>query len=82
MHHLLAQITSDNVLDTVTKIGWPGIVLLIVTRWLERIEHTVKGLSMALWMDLASRPHTDPYVKKTADREIARMEAKEKSRVP
>lgn len=78
MHHLLAQITSDSIIDLATKIGWPGVVLLLVSRGIERIEHTMKGLSMALWMELASRPHTNPFVRRMADKEIAKMEAQEK----
>ncbi len=76
--HFLAQIPGEQIIDLLAKVGWPGIVLLIVARGLERIEHTVRGLSMALWMDLASRPHSDPFIKQTAQKEIARMEAREK----
>lgn len=78
MIHALAQIATDGIMDIVTKVGWPGVVLLVVMRGLERIEHTVKGLSMALWMDLSSRPNADDFVKKTAAKEIAKMEAREK----
>lgn len=85
MMHLLAQISTDNVVDVLTKVGWPGVVLLLVMRGLERLEramekfdHTMKGLAMGLWMELASRPHADPFIKATAQREIAKMEAREK----
>lgn len=78
MNHLLSQINQEMVMDLLTKFGWPGVMLLIVMRGLERIEHTVRGLSMALWMELSTRRDADPFVRATAQREIAKMEAKRK----
>lgn len=78
MNLILSQISGDLILDLTAKIGWPGIVLVLVNQRIDRIEHTMKGLSMALWMDLASRPHADPFIHKTAQKEIARLEAQEK----
>lgn len=66
----------------IAQYGWPGIVLLVVIRWLQRIEkacdrmeHSNRGLTKSLWTDLASRPYSSNFIKAEADRELARMEA-------
>lgn len=73
----IAQITTDNVVDIVAKIGWPGVILILLSRGLDRLDHTVKGLSMALWMDLSTRHGADPFVRETARKEIAKLEARQ-----
>lgn len=82
MIHLLAQVATDGFIEVFKTVGWPGVVLLFVMRGMERIErameqfaHSNKGLSMAIWMELASRPHADPFFKAAAQREINKMEA-------
>ena len=78
MSHFFAQMADYA--QIATQVGWPGLVLWLVVRALDRIEHSLKGLSKALWMDLASRNHGDPYIKSVAQREIDRMEAKNEDR--
>lgn len=73
--HLLAQVTYENSVGLVSQIGWPGLILYIVVTRLDRLEHTLKGLSKALWMDLASRPYTDIIIKDIARAEISKMES-------
>jgi len=82
MNHLIisevvAQATSGtgDWSALIAQLGFGGMILLVVSRWLERIDHTLKGLSMALWTDLASRPQATDYIKETAKNQIARMEA-------
>lgn len=73
MSHFLAQLADVPIGSIIAQVGWPGLVLWIVVRSLDRIEHSVKGLSKALWMDLASRPHADDFVKNEAKRMLSRM---------
>lgn len=74
---LIASILAQTGTDygaIVAQCGFGGMVLIIVSRWLERIDHSLKGLSMALWSDLASRPSSTPYIKDMAQKQITRME--------
>lgn len=78
MIHVLAQlVTTENAYDVITKVGWPGAVLWIVVRRLDSLEHAMKGVSKALWMDLASRPDAAPFVKAEAKRMIERERSKD-----
>lgn len=79
---IIAQAALGDLAPLIGQIGWPGVVLLIVVKWLQRLEraidrseHTNRGLSKALWMDLASRPYSSAYIKAEADRMITRMDA-------
>lgn len=77
MMHLLAQLVSTSEgIDILAKVGWPGAVLWIVVRRLDSLEHAMKGVSKALWMDLASRPDAAPFVKAEAKRMIDRDRSK------
>ena len=73
MHNFVAQVADVSFASIIAQVGWPGLVLWIVVRSLDRIEHTMKGLSKALWMDLASRPHADAFVKNEAKRMLSRL---------
>ena len=72
-HQFFAQLEQIPISSIIAQVGWPGLVLWIVVRALDRIEHSLKGLSKALWMDLASRPHADEFVKQEARRMLAKM---------
>lgn len=68
----------------IAQFGFGGAVLWIlvkwmesITKWMERIDHTIRGLSKAMWMDLASRPSADAIIKKHAMEMVAQMDAKE-----
>lgn len=77
IHELFAQLTSADGIDILAKVGWPGAVLWIVVRRLDSLEHAMKGVSKALWMDLASRPDAAPFVKAEARRMIDREKSKD-----
>lgn len=86
MIHLIAQFpASGDISSLITSFGWPGVVLLVVIRWLQRIEkacdrmeHSNRGLTKSLWTDLASRPYSSSFIKAEADRELAKIEAARK----
>lgn len=80
---VISQLAIDNV-PMVAQLGFGGVLILVVLRGfdliirsLERIDHTMKGLGRAVWMDLASRPHADQYIRDEAHRVIERMDAQE-----
>ncbi len=78
---LLSQIsesTAGGLPGLVVQFGFGGVVLLMVHRGMERIEHTLRGLSRALWMDLASRPYTDKIIRDQAHKIVAEMDAGKK----
>lgn len=70
---MLAQASTDYG-ALIAQCGFGGMVLIIVSRWLERIDHTLRGLSMALWTDLAARPTSTPYIQDMARKQISKME--------
>ncbi len=76
MQHFIAQVSEYGPL--ISSIGFPGVVLLILVRWLERIDHTLSGLSRALWCDLASRPGIDAYIKQEAKRMLAKLDGEKR----
>ena len=67
-------VTSLDVGTIITQVGWPGLVLWIVVRALDRIEHNLRGLSKAMWMDLAARPGADEFVKNEAKRMLRKLD--------
>lgn len=77
----IAQVATDYG-PLVAQYGFGGVLIVVVLRGfdmivraLERVEHTMKGLGMAIWTDLASRPHVDQVTKNRANSAIAKMEA-------
>ena len=81
MKEVIAQIsesTAGGIPGLVVQFGFGGVVLLMVHKGLERIEHTLRGLSKALWMDLASRPYTDKIIRDQANKIVAEMDAERK----
>tara|TARA_R110000868_G_scaffold187831_2_gene430549 strand:- start:101 stop:349 length:249 start_codon:yes stop_codon:yes gene_type:complete len=81
MKEVIAQIsesTTGGIPGLVVQFGFGGVVLLMVHKGLERIEHTLRGLSKALWMDLASRPYTDKIIRDQANKIVAEMDAERK----
>lgn len=79
---LISQINMDPA--SVMQFGFGGALLIVITRFLDRmmdrleaLEHTMKGLSKALWMDLSCRPDASGFVREEAKRMLDRMEAKE-----
>lgn len=92
--HLIAQSEVANFTPILAQFGWPGLILLIIIKWLDRMErvvergfenqaHVNRGLSKALWTDLAARPYSDAMIKAEAIRELAKIqvEAEEKAAI-
>ena len=82
MIDLLSQIPFDA--GALAQMGFGGALLVIVARFLDRmmdrleaLEHTMKGLSKALWMDLSCRPDASEFVRQESKRMLDRMEATE-----
>jgi hypothetical protein len=75
-----AQITADVVqpfaLPTLgaALVGW---LCTRVEKRLDRLEHTLKGLSMALLMDLASRKVLSPVAQKMVEEQLRKMGVRE-----
>lgn len=46
----------------------------------EAINHTIRGLSKAMWTDLANRSDPGSYIREEAKRTIERMNAQEQAR--
>ncbi len=53
MREFIAQVTEFGPL--ISQLGFGGLLTWIVSVRLDRLEHTLKGLSKAMWMDLAQR---------------------------
>ena len=84
MLDLISQIPFDA--GALAQMGFGGALLVIVARFLDRmmdrleaLEHTMKGLSKAMWMDLSCRPDASGFVQQEAKRMLERMEALENS---
>lgn len=84
MLDLISQIPFDA--GALAQMGFGGALLVIVARFLDRmmdrleaLEHTMKGLSKAMWMDLSCRPDASGFVRQEAKRMLERMEALENS---
>lgn len=78
IQQIIAQIDAAWAADIATRVGWPGIVLWIVASKLDQMEHTMRGLSKALWMDLAQRSTADDFIRKESEKMLAKMEAKKR----
>lgn len=72
---LFAQLSDYGPL--VSQFGFGGLLVWVVSVRLDRLEHTLKGLSKALWMDLAQRSGPG-FIRDEAKRMLSRMEPKEK----
>lgn len=68
----------------VSQFGFAGALLWILVRRLdryedlnerraERFEHVLRGLSRALWIDLAARPYSDLATKEQARKILSEM---------
>lgn len=83
MNWLIAQASdaaAAGIPALIAQFGFGGILVVVVMRGMERIEHTLKGLSRALWSDLASRPYSQPFVKEQAKKICAQMDADDEKR--
>lgn len=91
--HLLAQVTDLG--SVLPQVGFGGTLLVVIIRWLNRVEvfittrldamertsaqrneetnHVIRGLSKAMWMDLASRPYSEPFIKEEAKRMLDKL---------
>lgn len=69
---VLAQLTDAGPL--IAQFGFGGLLVWIVTVRLDRIEHTMRGLSKALWMDLAERSGPG-WIRDEAKRTLDNMDA-------
>lgn len=81
MNHIISQLPKGSATvaaQLVTQLGLGDVLSLIFMRGMERIEHTLRGLSRAPWMDLASRPYTDKIIREQAHRVVAEMDAEKK----
>lgn len=72
-----AQMADPQVAGLITSVGWPGLVVWIMTRHMDRMESTLKGLSKALWYDLATRDSSNDAIKAEAKKELQRMAPKD-----
>lgn len=68
----------------VTQFGFGGALIFVVLRGFEMIlrtlldiNHTLKGLGMAIWTDLAVRPYVDEATRARANMAIQKMEARD-----
>lgn len=84
MTNLLAQAADYGPL--VSQFGFGGALMWILVHRLDRYEdanarraerndHILRGLSRALWVDLASRPYSDRPTKDQAKKILAEMDA-------
>lgn len=78
----LAQVNVDPAAAVQFTFG--GALLVIISKFLDRmmdrlesLEHTMKGLSKALWMDLSVRPDATEFVRQESRRMLDKMEAAE-----
>ncbi len=82
MHALILATFLAQVADfgpLVAQFGFGGLLVWIVTVRLDRIEHTMRGLSKALWMDLAHRSGPG-WIRDEAERTLDRMDANDSKR--
>jgi len=77
----VAQVAADYG-PMVAQYGFGGVLIIVVLRGFdlcvraqERLDHTMKGLAMAIWTDLAVRPYIDEATRKRAEIAIQKMEA-------
>lgn len=66
-------------------VKWMESVIKLMERilvWMERTDHTLRGLSKALWMDLASRDCADRIVRDHAKQMVSRLEEDERKPRP
>ncbi len=88
--HVIAQVAANIVaqMDTATllpQFGFGGLVVWVVVSWLKKIEvslenlnHTVRGLSKAIYLDLAERAQPGSFVREEAKRMVEKEKAREK----
>lgn len=84
--HSIAQLSEAvSGLAPVAQMGFGGALLIIVVRWLTRVEagladvtHAMRGLSKAIWMDLAERAVPGSFIREEAKRTLQRMDDKER----
>lgn len=75
---ILCQVTDY--VPLIPQLGFGGLALWVVARGQERIEHVLRGLSIALWTDLAARPYADAFVKDQARKILTELELERKAR--
>lgn len=73
MHNIVAQVAEFGPL--VSRLGFGGLLTWIVSVRLDRLEHTLKGLSKALWVDLAQRSGPG-FIQDEARRMLDKMDRK------
>lgn len=69
--NFVAQISDYG--PAIGQFGFGGVTLWIVNSRLTALEHTMKGLSKAMWMDLAQRSGPG-FIQEEARRMLAKME--------
>lgn len=76
---VVAQITD--VPPWISQLGFGGIIVWVVLSGinridsrLERMEHTQRGLSSALWADLAARSPEGSFIYEQAKKMLSKME--------
>lgn len=89
MQHFIAQATELAALaGPWAQMGFGGALLYVIVRWLQRIEnvvssrlegveHAMRGLSKAIWLDLANRADAGSFVREEAKKSIDRANVRE-----
>ncbi len=89
MQHLIAQAADlATVAGPWAQMGFGGALLIIIIRWLQRIEsvvsnrlegveHAMRGLSKAIWLDLANRADAGSFVREEAKRSLQQANIRE-----
>lgn len=82
---LAVETVAAQIIDVpqfVSQLGFGGIIVWVVLAGinridsrLERMEHTQRGLSSALWADLAARSPEDSFIYKQATKMLAKIES-------
>lgn len=82
MNAFFAQISETLAgVTPMVQMGFGGALLVVVVRWLSRVEaglqnveHAMRSLSKAIWMDLSERAAPGSFVREEAKRTLKRME--------
>lgn len=82
--YIIAQTSLAQAADygpLVAQFGFGGATLWILVKWMDsittwmgRIDHALRSLSKAMWMDLASRESADKFVRDHARQMVSQLE--------
>lgn len=74
MHEYFAQIEATTLIP---QLGFGGVLIWVIVSWLKKIEtslenlnHTIRGLNKAIYLDLAERATPGSFVREEAKRMV------------